>query len=136
MRTVLYEDEWVTLSFDRTTGLVRYTRSDVPYPSLDELQRSYAGLRAAAPGVAHGMKLLLDLRLAPPRNDAAFEAHVNAALEGFVSRSTKMATLVRTAVGKLQTARLAHARGMEHNVFDDERAALDYLGVIGNVGKR
>jgi hypothetical protein len=126
---VLYKDEWVTLTFEAATGLVRYTRSGVPYPDMDALERSYAGLRTLVMPSVPGLKLLIDVRLAPPRNDAAFEAHANAAIGSFTRRFDKIATLVRTAVGKLQTARLAHERGVEANSFDDERAALAFLGV-------
>lgn len=129
MATTLYQDEWVTLSFDPTRGLVRYTRSDVAYPNLDAVERSYAGLRGVILHVAPGTNLLIDVRLAPPRNDAAFEAQTNRAVDGLVKRFAKVATIVRTAVGRLQTARLAHERGVDHpHIFDDEAAALAYLG--------
>ncbi|MGO8996664.1 MAG: hypothetical protein ACLQVI_25400 [Polyangiaceae bacterium] len=130
MSTVLFKDEWVTLTFDPASGLVRYTRSDVPYGDEANIERSYAGLRAVNLKIVPGMKLLLDVRLAPPRNDAAFEVQANAALNALVKPFTKYATLVRTAAGKLQTVRLARERGAEPHAFDDERAALDYLGIV------
>ena len=123
-----YQDEWVTLSFDDVTNVVRYTRSDVPYRDLTDMDRSHAGLAAVAPQLLPGMKLLMDVWLAPPRNDGAFETKTNAALDVFLLFA-KHATLVRTAVGKLQTARLARERGTAAYVFDDEAEALAYLGV-------
>ena len=137
MPTILYQDEWVSLSLDAASGLVRFTRTALPYPDLDAVERSYAGLRGVALHVSTtaAMTLLLDVRLAPPRNDAAFEAQTNRAIEELVKRFTKMATLVRTAVGKLQTARLAHERGVERpQIFDDEESALAFLGV--SAGRR
>jgi hypothetical protein len=125
--TVLYEDEWVTLSFDTASGVVCYRRSAAPYGTPADIERSYAGVREVAERLAPGLKLLLDIRLAPPRNDAAFEARANGAIDAFVARFVKHATLVRTAVGKLQSVRLAHERGAEPHVFDEEGAALDYL---------
>jgi hypothetical protein len=127
---VLYQDEWVTLSHTPISGLVRYARTSLAYRDPADLARSYAGLGALMPRILPGMKLLVDLRLAPPRNDPEFEAKANSAISGFVTRFAKHATLVRTAAGKLQTARLAHASGIAVHVFDDEDAALDYLGVI------
>ena len=127
---ILYKDEWVTLSFTPISGLVRYQRTELAYRNPLDLARSYEGLRALAGHLGPGMKLLLDLRLAPPRNDPEFEAKANAAIAEFVTRFTKHATLVRTAAGKLQTARLAQARGVQVHVFDDEKSALDYLGVV------
>jgi hypothetical protein len=84
---------------------------------------------AVLPVVA-GLKLLIDVRLAPPRNDAAFEVHINRLIGDVWSRFGKIATLVRTAVGRLQSVRLAHERGVaQPHVFEDEQEALAYLGV-------
>jgi hypothetical protein len=130
MATVLYKDQWIAISFDPQTGLVRYSRSEVPYPDLDTVERSFASMRAVVLPINPGRTLLIDVRLAPPRNDAAFEAHINRAIEGVWRRFGKVATLVQTAVGKLQTVRLAHERGVDRpRVFDDEQEALAYLGV-------
>jgi hypothetical protein len=124
---VLYQDDWVTLTFDRATGLVRYARSTKPYEQLADLDRSFKAIGAVTMPVGTGLKLLVDVRLAPPRNDAGFESKTNAALDGFLKRFARHATLMSTAVGKLQAVRLARARGSEARVFDDEQEALDYL---------
>lgn len=129
MPTILYEDSWVVVSLDAARGLVRYTRSALPYATLEELERSFDGMRDLAAPVLRGTKLLIDLRLAPPRNDPVFEARTRNALDGLTKRFVRIATLVRTAVGKLQSARLAKERGAESHVFDDEDAALAYLDV-------
>jgi hypothetical protein len=133
MATTLYKDEWVTISFDPQTGLVRYTRSAAAYPDLGAVERSFANMRAVVLPSATGRNLLIDVRLAPPRNDPAFEAHINRAIEQVWKRFAKVATLVQTAVGKLQTVRLAHERGVDRpRIFDDEHEALAYLGVVGS----
>jgi hypothetical protein len=131
MTTVLYEDEFVRLTIDPDAGLVRYDRTDVPYGGADDMDRSYAGIAATVARILPGMKLLIDIRRAPPRNDAMYEAKLTSVLDSFVSRFGRSATLVRTAVGKLQTKRIAQARGTDVRVFDDEDAALAYLGVRG-----
>jgi len=57
---------------------------------------------------------------------------VTGLLETFVRRFSAHAFMVKSAVGRLQTQRLARTRGDTHpSVFDDERAALRYLGVPG-----
>jgi hypothetical protein len=130
MTSILYADEWVTFSVDTKRGLVRYERSEKPYAiEGGDIERSYAGIREAVQGVPPGLKLLIDVRRAPPRNDAAFEAMANGALDELVKRFAKHATLVRTAVGKLQSVRLASERGAQAHVFDQEPAALAYLGL-------
>jgi hypothetical protein len=131
MTTVLYQDAYVTITIDPGAGLVRYERSDVPYAAATDIERSYAAVGAAVTRLLPGMKLLIDVRRAPPRNDAMYEAKVNEVFESFARRFVRHATLVRTAAGKLQTKRLAQARGTEARVFDDEAAALAYLGGRG-----
>jgi hypothetical protein len=128
MTTVLYADEWVTFTVDTKRGLVRYERSERPY-GPDDIERSYAGVAEAVSRVPPGMKLLLDVRKAPPRNDAAFETRANGALDQLIKRFAKHATLVRTAVGKLQSVRLAGERGAVPHVFEHEGEALAYLGI-------
>jgi hypothetical protein len=130
MLAILYEDAWAVVSLDATRGLVRYTRTAVPYASLVEVERSFDGVRGIGARLTPGLKLLVDVRLAPPRNDPAFESRSMTALQGLTRRFAKVATLVRTAVGKLQTARLAKERGGDAHAFDDEGAALAYLEVV------
>ncbi len=127
MTQVLYQDEWITLTFDEARALVRYTRNDVPYGGVENVTRSFAGVGALTTQVPRGAKLLIDIRSAPPRNDDAFEAKTSAALTAYLVRFVRHATLVRTAVGKLQSARIARERGVEPHVFEDEEAALAYL---------
>jgi hypothetical protein len=131
---VLFADAHVTLAYDEATGLVRYTRSSEPYASIADLRALHDKMEAALPPFfpSSGLKLLIDVRAAPPRNDEAFEEVVTGLLETFVRRFSAHAFMVRSAVGRLQTQRLARTRGDAHpSVFDDERAALRYLGVPG-----
>lgn len=127
MTTTLHEDEWTILTVDTALGLVRFTRTEVPYAGEPDIERNYAALGQAILRVPPGMKLLIDIRRATPRNDAMFEAKSNGALSQLLKRFVRNATLVKTAVGKLQTTRLATQRGGVPHVFDDERAALAYL---------
>lgn len=125
---VLHEDPWVTITLTPAQGLVRYQRSAVPYPSMADLEGSFAKVREVVERIPPGLRLLIDVRQAPPRNDAAFEAKVNGVLDAFTARFVRHATLVKSAVGKLQTARLAQERGAVPHVFADEAEALAYLG--------
>jgi hypothetical protein len=127
MPRVLYADDWATLTLHEAIGVVRYERTEKPYASIDELKQEYANLGKAVPVVAPGLKLLVDVRRAPPRNDEAFESRVNEALATLLRPFAKHALLVRTHAGKLQGARMARERGNAPHVFDDERAALAYL---------
>jgi hypothetical protein len=127
MKRTLVDDGWVTLTIDPAIGLVCYQRTEKPYASLAELEAANARVAAALATMGPGMRLLLDVRRAPPRNDEAFEKHINHDVDGFTRRFAKTAMLVRTVVGKLQAKRLAGQRGVDPHVFDDEAAALAFL---------
>ena len=134
MSRVLFADAHVTLAYDEASGLVRYTRSSEPFASVVEVRDSHDRMAAALPPFfpSSGLKLLIDVRAAPPRNDEAFEQVVTGLLESFVGRFSTHAFMVKSAVGRLQTQRLARTRGEAHpSVFDDERAALRFLGIPG-----
>jgi hypothetical protein len=129
---VLFADAHVTVVLDEARGLVRYTRSAQPYGSLDAMSVAHEKMAATMrPFFATGgLKLLIDVRAAPPRNDEAFEASVTRLMATFVARFSSHAFLVKSAVGRLQTQRLARSRGEDHPpIFDDESAALRHLGV-------
>jgi len=129
---VLFADAHVALVFDDARGLLRYTRSREPFASVGNMRASHEKMaQALPPFFPSGLKLLIDVRDAPPRNDDAFEAAVTGLLEGFIKRFSAHAFVVKSAVGRLQTQRLARTRGDDHpSVFEDEQDALRHLGVI------
>jgi hypothetical protein len=129
MTKTLHADEWVTLTYDEGAGLVRYERSDRPYGSFADIDGCHEALTASASWLPRGLKLLIDIRRAPPRNDEGFETRVNKYLATLLPRFSGMSVLVKTAVGKLQTARLAAERGETAHVYDDEAQALAHLGM-------
>ncbi len=133
MSRVLFADAHVTVAYDEGRGLVRYARSTEPFGSIADMTASHDKLAAALPPFfpTSGLKLLIDVRQAPPRNDEAFEAQVTRLLVTFMQRFSAHAFLVKSAVGRLQTQRLARDRGDSHPaVFDDETAALRHLGAV------
>ena len=131
MTRVLYEDAHVTLSVDDAAGLVRYVRSSERFVSIDDVRAVHQRIADLAIMIPrNGLKLLLDVREAPARNDEAFEQEITRALQAFTPRFGAHAMLVRSAVGRLQTHRLARERGeVSPPIFGDEAEALQYLGV-------
>jgi hypothetical protein len=132
MSKVLFADAHVTVVLDEVRGFVRYTRSTAPFASVADVTSSHDKMASSLPPwLPASLKLLIDVRLAPPRNDEAFEAVVTSTIVKFIGRFAKHAFLVKSAVGRLQTQRLARDRGDAHPpIFDDETAALRHLGVI------
>lgn len=111
--------------------IVRVTRTDVPFASLDELETTFQPLQLALDGIGRKRHaLLIDTRAAPLRTDPeferAFEPHRVRLLSGFA----RVAVLVRSAVGKLQVQRHSRDDGLAVAVFDDEAEAEAWLAGV------
>ncbi len=104
--------------------LVRLVRTSRPMPEkAEDIRAAYDVITKALLQFA-GLKALIDLRHGPVgRNDAVFESVASEATRRMVGHFSKVAVLVRSAVGKLQIRRLNGTR----SVFQDEREALAYL---------
>jgi hypothetical protein len=125
---VLYESKHARLEIDAGKRLLRYTRSAEPFASVADAERMFLDLAAANAGVARAeLALLSDIRLAPGRNDEAFESAVALRRNELFGGFRRRATLVRTLVGKLQMQRLNRSSILSTEVFDDEAAAITYL---------
>jgi hypothetical protein len=116
------------VEIDDEACILRRTRTAAPFESLDELEWSFAELSATIAQFDRSkLGQLVDIRMALPRTDPAFEAVVmshNAAMyRGF--RAT--AVLVRSAAGRLHVKRMLDAAKLEPRVFVDEDEALEFL---------
>src|SRR4051812_36840230 len=110
MSRVLFADVHVTVTFDVHGGLVCYRRTQAPYASLDVVRDLHEQLQVVLHTLSQGpLKLLLDTRDAPPRNDPGFETEISKAMQAFIVRFAVRAVLVKSAVGKLQVQRLWRA---------------------------
>jgi hypothetical protein len=108
-------------------GLVRIVRTGEVMPRDEEAIRRAFGAMVDPLRKLAGYKALIDLRNGPPgRNDDEFERATRTAQSEVVRNFSRVAFLVRSAVGKLQVRRLARG-GSNSNVFFDEDEALRYL---------
>lgn len=127
----LLENDYWTVTYDASKRLVVTRRTSKPLPAdnSDFDPRQLDGL--LLPAVRAKTALLIDMRAAPFRNDPAFEkqaAERGARLRPFVEGYARVATLVATAVGRLQAMRVGRERtGLGLHVFVDEGEALAYL---------
>ena len=105
-------------------------RSSERFDSIEDVRALHERVADAALSVPrNGLSLLFDLREAPARNDEAFEREIMRAIQTFMPRFVRHAVLVKSAVGRLQTQRLARERGdRSPPMFTDEAEALRYLG--------
>lgn len=118
--------QWV-VTLDEGLRLIRVTRTPVAYTNATEIETSMREFKGLRRGDRAGYRLLLDVREGPLRNDEDFESIMKRyrpeLFEGFAA----MAILVKTAIGKLQMARIQRDEGTARAVFTDEREALAYL---------
>lgn len=124
----LTQNDFIEAVFDPATRIVRLTRSRSVFSSAKEIRDAHRDLVDALDRLGRkGKSLLVDTRLAPPRNDKDFErafAPVRAAL---IRDMERIAVLTRTVTGQLQVQRHARESGESIFVFVSERDALHYL---------
>lgn len=122
-----YKSIFHQLSVHQSGHLVRLTRAATPFASLQEMAREMESVNQALNPLRNScVGLLIDVRLAPARNDAeferAFEPH-RARLHAGFGRS---AVLTQTAVGRMHAQRLGGS-GSNRGAFVSEPEALDFL---------
>jgi hypothetical protein len=129
MLRTIHADEFLTVTLDTETRVVRFTRSSTPYPTIDAVRTQHAALTKALAAISpERHTLLVDLRAGPLRNDGAFEAEISRTVTRVVTAFRKHAFLIKTAVGGLQVRRMSAANGTAPEAtFSSEAAALAYL---------
>jgi hypothetical protein len=123
----LLSSDYCTIDLDPARGLVRFTRSEVPYRTADEITAEAHVIETVLERVGEGRRLLVDLRAVAPRNDPGFEQNIADLRKKLFGGASAVAILVRTAVGALQVKRHMHEDGYECEVFMDEGVALTHL---------
>lgn len=125
----LYRSAYFLVELDEVNNVLCRRRTEAGYDSLAQIDVAYEALFAAVE-LFHRPEysLLSDLRLAPPRNDAAFEQAVGRYHTRFYAGFYRIAHIVKTEAGRLQIARLAHPDTAKRmRVFTNEADAFDFL---------
>jgi hypothetical protein len=118
----------LTIRLDDATKVVRLVRSAVPFDDIREIDANFLRITALFTDEQRAeLKILLDVRDAPSRNDPEFENALQRRTLAFYRGFLRAAVLLRTAAGKLQLARMARAVPSPAPIFDDEHKALVYL---------
>ncbi|EYF07699.1 hypothetical protein [Chondromyces apiculatus] len=125
----IHRSDYSFITVDDARGLIRRVRTSVPFPSIAELRTSSeASLQALATLDRTRYAQLADVRLAPPRNDPAFEEYVAAYARPLFTGFRRSALLVRTHAGRLQVTRNLGDTGLhEVQVYMDEALAVGWL---------
>jgi hypothetical protein len=120
---------FVSVSVDHAQGVARVTRSALRAPSVDEITAAFdQAVRELDQLDRKRLRLLIDLRAAPGRNDPEFEQAMTTRRRELMRGFPKVAILVQTPVGELQVARITREDGSDSRVFSDETKAVAWLG--------
>jgi hypothetical protein len=127
MREML-SDPYCIVGADPGTWIVRFVRTGVPYPSLEDFELQHEKVARVFDRLGRRKHaLLVDFRRAPMNNDPRFEEAAARARSVLIRDFARVAVLVQTAIGALQVKRHAREDGLECLVFQDEPGAVEYL---------
>lgn len=119
---------FVSVSVDHLRGVARVTRSAQRSKSVEEVAAAFDQAIRVLDTLERGrLRLLIDLRAAPGRNDAEFERAMAARRSRLMRAFVRVAILVQTPVGELQVGRITREDGANAQVFSDEVNALVWL---------
>jgi hypothetical protein len=105
----------------RSRTAERFTTAEQVTAEYDALVRALDRVERSAYSV------LVDLRLAPPRNDEAFEEIVARYHARLYERFRRVAVVVQSAAGRLQLRRFLSAARPDARVFTDVDEATAFL---------
>ncbi len=122
--TLRFESEhWRVID---AVGFVRAERTEAAFRGIAECTLGFTRLETALRG-APTNSLLIDARRAKGTQDPAIERVITDFNTRVLMRFTRVAALVQTSVGLLQSQRLVRAQAAAIRPFDDEGAAIAYL---------
>ena len=133
----LYSSPFFVLRIDEARRIVTRARTERRFASLEEVEAEYGSMLPVFDQVSRArFGLLVDMRLAPPRNDPAFERIVNRLYHRLYGGFREVAILVKTQAGKLQLTRVCEVNGIKAGIFLDEAAAFAHLELDHTTGER
>jgi hypothetical protein len=125
---ILLQSDYVTVTFDRALGLVRYDRTAAPFASVAEYDASLDHVIFALLPVerAHA-SILVDIRRGPIRSGEDFDPSALRFRRKMFHGFARTAVLVATDTGQLQIKRHEKEAKGGPTVFRDEAEALRFL---------
>jgi hypothetical protein len=116
---------WIVTLDDR---IVRAQRTATPFETEADLRATMTLLQSLKLDRKRSeLGLLVDLREGPFRNDDSFETAMQRYRQELFGGWAAVASIVKTAVGKLQVNRFAREDHVRMHVYNDDGEALAYL---------
>ena len=127
---VLFQNEYLSVRLEHHGKLVRVTRSAKIIADPQIVQLAYDPIIAVLDRIGRsGRCLLSDVRLAPGRNDPAFEEVFSQVRARMMRGFDRIGTLVQTKVGMLQLHRHIREDKVERIASSDEQELLACFGL-------
>lgn len=111
---------------DASSHMVLLRRSPVAFGSIAELTAANDAVVGKILEQYESWSVVVDMRVAPARNDPAFEAAMRGLRSAIEARFARTAVLLATQVGMLQVNRLTREDGAKSFATTDEVAALRF----------
>jgi serine/threonine protein kinase len=125
---VVAENAYARITLDDDVGIRRVTRTTLPIAKLAEPLGPFVSVMATFPPERRKLlRLLVDVRNAPPSADGRFEEDMKRNRAEIFGGWHKAAVLVRTFTGVLQSERMERHSAMGVRVFKDEGEAVSWL---------
>jgi hypothetical protein len=124
-----YSDPYFSAQQRPGTSIIQVTRSAVPFTAAADVQRSFDALARSLETVDRSRHdLLMDIRLAVGRNDPEFELAIEPYRLRIQRGFRRFAVVLNSIAGQLQIKRFALQDRVTVRMFQDEAAALAWLG--------
>jgi hypothetical protein len=127
VRELLHTSHFVVTE-DSIARILTRSRTAERFTSAEQVTAEYDALvRALGLVDRAAYSVVVDLRLAPPRNDEAFEEIVAGYHARLYQRFRRVAVIVQSAAGRLQLRRFLSAARPDARVFTDLDEATAFL---------
>jgi hypothetical protein len=120
---------YATISWERERSFARFVRNERPYATIADIDADGFAVERALQKAGR-IRLLVDLRAVPPRNDPSFEFAIAKFRRKLLGGGQRVAIVVRTAIGALQVKRHMREDGFPVDVFTHEHEAITCLEAL------
>lgn len=124
----LLSHAYCTVASDPARGILRFTRTDLPFASLGDVGELHEMVARVLDWAGRDWyTLLVDMRRVPMNYHPEFEQAAARGRRILVRGFGRVAVLVQTAVGALQVKRHVREDNIPAEVFTDEAQAIQFL---------
>jgi hypothetical protein len=124
-----FANAYVRVEMELGLHVVRVTRSEAQFSKDAEIEQTFAETSSVLDGIGRNRwALLIDLRRVRGSPEPRLDVTIQRATAPLIAGFPRVAVIVASAVGALQMKRHLRGQGPSREVFQDEAAALAFLG--------